>query len=87
MGIQERFSQTDRALEEVPTWPDVSLILLLTGQTNYICEGTLIMKGWSVWKLGRVVYHISVVVSCSLDYARFIVFSIHWSIQQSILVI
>ena len=26
MGIQERFSQTDRALEEVPTWPNVSLI-------------------------------------------------------------
>ena len=24
MGIQERFSQTDRALEEVPTWPNVS---------------------------------------------------------------
>ena len=26
MGIQERFSQTDRALEEVPTWPNVSSI-------------------------------------------------------------
>ena len=25
MGIQERFSQTDRALEEVPTWPNVSV--------------------------------------------------------------
>ena len=25
MGIQERFSQTDRALEEVPTWPNVLL--------------------------------------------------------------
>ena len=25
MSIQERFSQTDRALEEVPTWPNVSL--------------------------------------------------------------
>ena len=24
MSIQERFSQTDRALEEVPTWPNVS---------------------------------------------------------------
>ena len=24
MGIQERFSQTDRALEEVPTWPNVN---------------------------------------------------------------
>ena len=24
MGIKERFSQTDRALEEVPTWPNVS---------------------------------------------------------------
>ena len=23
-GIVERFRQTDRALEEVPTWPDVS---------------------------------------------------------------
>ena len=23
MGIQERFSQTDRALEEVPSWPQV----------------------------------------------------------------
>ena len=28
MGIQERFSQTDRALEEVPTWPNVSSILV-----------------------------------------------------------
>ena len=28
MGIQERFSQTDRALEEVPTWPNVSSISL-----------------------------------------------------------
>ena len=26
MGIQERFSQTDRALEEGPTWPNVSSI-------------------------------------------------------------
>ena len=26
MGIQERFSQTDRALEEVPTWPNVSQV-------------------------------------------------------------
>ena len=25
MGIQERFSQTDRAPEEVPTWPNVSV--------------------------------------------------------------
>ena len=25
MGIQERFSQTDRALEEVPSWPQVGL--------------------------------------------------------------
>ena len=25
MGLAERFQQTDRALEEVPTWPDVSL--------------------------------------------------------------
>ena len=24
VGIQERFSKTDRALEEVPTWPNVS---------------------------------------------------------------
>ena len=24
MGLAERFQQTDRALEEVPTWPDVS---------------------------------------------------------------
>ena len=27
MSIQERFSQTDRALEEVPTWPNVSQII------------------------------------------------------------
>ena len=27
VGIQERFSKTDRALEEVPTWPNVCLYL------------------------------------------------------------
>ena len=36
MGIQERFSQTDRALEEVPTWPDVSHILLLTNKLCFL---------------------------------------------------
>lgn len=25
MGIQERFKQTDQALEDVPTWPNVSI--------------------------------------------------------------
>ena len=25
MGIQERFSQTDRALEEIPSWPQVGI--------------------------------------------------------------
>ena len=28
MSIQERFSQTDRALEEVPTWPNVYLYFM-----------------------------------------------------------
>ena len=28
VGIQERFSKTDRALEEVPTWPNVNWMLL-----------------------------------------------------------
>ena len=27
-GIQERFRQTDRALEEVPTWPDVGQLAM-----------------------------------------------------------
>ena len=26
MGLAERFQQTDRALEEVPTWPDVKIM-------------------------------------------------------------
>ena len=35
MGIQERFSQTDRALEEVPSWPQVG------GRVEFISEITL----------------------------------------------
>ena len=36
MGIQERFSQTDRALEEVPTWPNVSSKLVRIPTKCYV---------------------------------------------------
>ena len=34
MGLAERFQQTDRALEEVPTWPDVSVKIYANWETN-----------------------------------------------------
>ena len=36
MGLAERFQQTDRALEEVPTWPDVTNILLVDSNQEII---------------------------------------------------
>ena len=54
MSIQERFSQTDRALEEVPTWPNVSkeicklnslgieLMTLFTKLEKTLTTGTLL---------------------------------------------
>lgn len=33
MGLAERFQQTDRALEEVPTWPNVSPSIILFAST------------------------------------------------------
>ena len=30
IGLQERFKQTDQALEDVPTWPDVIMYYLFT---------------------------------------------------------
>ena len=30
VGIQDRFKQTDQALEDVPTWPNVGLIITIS---------------------------------------------------------
>ena len=43
MGIQERFSQTDRALEEVPTWPNVS-------STCVQCQGPRLSNSFQIDK-------------------------------------
>ena len=53
MGIQERFSQTDRALEEVPTWPNVScwslsswLVFLISRSTDLWQTPKLSPQAW-----------------------------------------
>jgi len=46
-GIQERFRQTDRALEEVPTWPDIDKSLTMT---KVLPVGTIGADGYEAFK-------------------------------------